>query len=77
MSGVPFSTVLSTEVFNALDDLAKRRGVSLDAALAMAVSHDKYFQDAVDDGYKVLTEDPRTRKMSMVLLAPSARRKAS
>jgi cytidylate kinase len=54
---VTLSANLSRPVANALKELAQRRGVSMTEMLRLAISHEKYFQDAVDRNEKVLLRD--------------------
>lgn len=54
---VTLTAGLSRPVANALKDLAERRGISMTEMLALAISHEKFFQDAVDQNKKVLLRD--------------------
>lgn len=55
---VRLSANLSLKVANALKELAERRGVTMTEMLRQAISHEKFFQDAVDRNEKVLLRDP-------------------
>jgi predicted transcriptional regulator len=54
---VKLSANLSQPVVDALRAIAETRGVSMTEALRQAISHEKFFQDAIDNHQKVLLED--------------------
>jgi hypothetical protein len=58
-------------VVDALKEIAAKRGISMTEALRQAISHEKFFQDAVDQDQKVLLEEPKTGRLREVLLPPS------
>jgi hypothetical protein len=70
---VKISANLSASVVEALKDIAARRGVSMTEALRQAISHEKYFQDAIDQDQKILLEEPKSGRLREVVLAPSLR----
>ena len=64
MSGTAANTVkisanLSSVVVDALRDIASKRGISLTEALRQAISHEKFFLDARQEGKKILLEDQK------------------
>ncbi len=73
MGDVKISANLSSAVVDALKELAAKRGISMTEALRQAISHEKYFQDAVDQDQKILLEDPKSGRFREVILAPSLR----
>jgi hypothetical protein len=56
---VKLSANLSRTVANALKELAQRRGVSMTELLRLAISHEKFFLDAVDQNEKILLRDSK------------------
>jgi hypothetical protein len=58
-------------VVDALKEIAAKRGISMTEALRQAISHEKFFQDAVDQDQKVLLEEPKTGRLREVLLPPT------
>lgn len=54
------SVTISEDTLERLHDLARRKGVSLEQALELAVKdqHERDFWDAVDSGYAALRADP-------------------
>jgi hypothetical protein len=72
-SEVKISANLSVAVVEALKDIAARRGISMTEALRQAISHEKYFQDAIDQDQKILLEEPKSGRLREVVLAPSLR----
>jgi hypothetical protein len=68
---VKISANLSASVVEALKDIAARRGVSMTEALRQAISHEKYFQDAIDQDQKILLEEPKSGRLREVVLSPS------
>jgi predicted transcriptional regulator len=71
MADVKISANLSTAVVEALKDIAAKRGVSMTEALRQAISHEKYFQDAIDQDQRILLEDPKSGRLREVVLVPS------
>jgi predicted transcriptional regulator len=71
MADVKISANLSSAVVDALKEIAAKRGISMTEALRQAISHEKFFQDAVDQDQKVLLEEPKTGRLREVLLPPS------
>jgi hypothetical protein len=49
---------LSEEVLNALNELSRRRGLTVTETLRRSISTEKYIQDALDEGAKILIERP-------------------
>jgi hypothetical protein len=70
---VKISANLSAAVVEALKDIAARRGISMTEALRQAISHEKYFQDAIDQDQKILLEEPKSGRLREVVLVPSLR----
>ncbi len=68
---VKISANLSATVVEALRDIAAKRGISMTEALRQAISHEKYFQDAIDQNQKILLEEPKSGRLREVVLAPS------
>lgn len=58
MSIVRLSANLSGEVVDALKEVATRQGITITEALRRAISHQKFFTDAVRGGDKVLLRKP-------------------
>ena len=54
---VPVTAQLSQEVFNALVQLAKERGVSANTVLQQAIAREKYLSDIEAGGASVLIEE--------------------
>ena len=71
MADVKLSAVLSSTVVDALREVAAKRGISMTEALRQAISHEKYFQDAIDQNRKILIEEPKSGRLVEVVLAPS------
>jgi predicted transcriptional regulator len=71
MADVKISANLSAAVVDALKEIAAKRGISMTEALRQAISHEKFFQDAVDQDQKVLLEEPKTGRLREVVLPPS------
>ncbi len=71
MADVKISANLSSTVVDALKQLAEKRGVSMTEALRQAISHEKFFQDAIDDNQKILLEEPKSGRLREIVLAPS------
>ena len=71
MADVKLSANLSRAVVDALKEIAEKRGISMTEALRQAISHEKYFQDAVDQDLKILLEEPKSGRLREVVLAPS------
>jgi hypothetical protein len=71
VADVKLSANLSTAVVDALKDIAAKRGISMTEALRQAISHEKYFQDAIDQDKKILLAEPRSGRLREVLLVPS------
>jgi hypothetical protein len=71
MADVKISANLSTAVVEALKDIAAKRGVSMTEALRQAISHEKYFQDAIDQDQRILLEEPKSGRLREVVLVPS------
>jgi predicted transcriptional regulator len=71
MVDIKISANLSSAVVDALKEIAAKRGISMTEALRQAISHEKFFQDAVDQDQKVLLEEPKTGRLREVLLPPS------
>ena len=70
---VKISANLSASVVDALKDIAARRGISMTEALRQAISHEKYFQDAIDQDQRILLEEPKSGRLREVVLAPSSK----
>ena len=64
---VKLSANLSRPVANTLKELAERRGVSMTEMLRQAISHEKFFQDAVDQDEKVLVRDRNGNYREIIL----------
>jgi predicted transcriptional regulator len=64
---VKLTANLSRAVANALKELAERRGVSMTEMLRLAISHEKFFQDAVDQNEKILLRDPNGNYDEIIL----------
>jgi predicted transcriptional regulator len=71
MANVKISANLSSAVVDALKEIAAKRGISMTEALRQAISHEKFFRDAVDQDQKVLLEEPKTGRLWEGLLAPT------
>jgi hypothetical protein len=71
MADVKISANLSSAVVDALKDIAAKRGVSMTEALRQAISHEKYFQDAIDQDQRILLEEPKSGRLREVVLVPS------
>jgi Ribbon-helix-helix protein, copG family len=71
MVDIKISANLSSAVVDALKEIAAKRGISMTEALRQAISHEKFFQDAVDQDQRVLLEEPKTGRLREVLLPPS------
>lgn len=67
---VKLSANVSRPVIDALKDLAQKRGVTMTEALRQAISHEKFFQDVVDKGGKVIL-DNGSGHLNQVILPPS------
>ena len=65
------SANLSAAVIEALKDIAAKRGVCMTEALRQAISHEKYFQDAIDQDQRILLEEPKSGRLREVVLVPS------
>jgi len=76
MADVKISANLSSTVIDALKDIAAKRGISMTEALRQAISHEKYFQDAIDQDHKILLEEPKSGRLREVVLAPSMKANA-
>lgn len=68
---VKISANLSEEVVEALKQTARKKGVSVQEALRQAISVQKYFQDAVDQGQQVLLEEPGSGRLWRVRMDPT------
>ena len=74
MSGtVKISANVSEAVFDALKDTAAKKGVSMTEALRQAISHEKFFQDAIEQGEKLLLEEPKTGRIRQVVIDSAVR----
>ena len=73
MADVKLSALLSSTVVDALREVAAKRGISMTEALRQAISHEKYFQDAIDQNRKILIEEPKSGRLVEVVLAPSSK----
>jgi hypothetical protein len=73
LADVKISANLSSAVVDALKEIAAKRGISMTEALRQAISHEKYFQDAIDQDQKILLEEPKSGKLREVVLVPSLR----
>ena len=71
MADVKISANLSSAVVDALKQLAEKRGVSMTEALRQAISHEKFFQDAIDENQKILLEEPKSGRLREIVLSPS------
>lgn len=56
MSTVKISANLPEETFSTLQELAEKRGVTMTEVLRQAISLDKFLQDEIDMGSKVMLE---------------------
>jgi hypothetical protein len=54
---VPVTASLSKELFDALVDLANKRGVSANTVLQDAIAREKYLSDKEDTGASVLIQE--------------------
>jgi hypothetical protein len=77
MADVKISANLSADVVEALKDIASRRGISMTEALRQAISHEKYFQDAMDQDQRILLEEPKSGRLREVVLQPSLKTSSS
>lgn len=64
---VKLSVNLSQEIVDVIRGLAKRRSTTMTEVIRKGISLDKYLQDAVDKGGKILVEDRRGRLRQIVL----------
>jgi predicted transcriptional regulator len=71
MADVKISANLSDAVVEALKEIATKRGISMTEALRQAISHEKYFQDAIDQDQKILLEEPKSGRLREVVLLQS------
>jgi cytidylate kinase len=70
MAEVKISANLSATVVDVLKEIAAKRGISMTEALRQAISHEKYFQDAIDQDQKILIEEPKSGRLREVVLSP-------
>jgi hypothetical protein len=54
---VTVSSTLSKDLFDALIELAKKRGVSANTVVQEAIAREKYFSDKEADGASILIEE--------------------
>jgi hypothetical protein len=54
---VTVSSTLPKDLFDALVELAKKRGVSANTVLQDAIAREKYFSDKENDGASILIEE--------------------
>jgi hypothetical protein len=77
LADVKISANLSSAVVDALKEIAAKRGISMTEALRQAISHEKYFQDAIDQDQKILLEEPKSGRLREVVLLPSLKTTSS
>jgi hypothetical protein len=70
MAEVKISANLSATVVDVLKEIAAKRGISMTEALRQAISHEKYFQDAIDRDQKILIEEPKSGRLREVVRSP-------
>jgi predicted transcriptional regulator len=63
---VKLSVNLSQEVVDVIRELAERRDTTMTEVLRRSIGTQKYLQDAVDKGGKILIEDRRGRLRQIV-----------
>jgi hypothetical protein len=64
---VKLSANLSQVVIDALRSLADRRGITMTEALRQSISHEKFFQDALDQNEKILLRDKQGNYREVLL----------
>jgi predicted transcriptional regulator len=57
MAGKKVTVNLGDEVQAALNEIATKRGVSMTEALRQAIANEKFLQDEINQGSKILIED--------------------
>jgi phosphoribosylcarboxyaminoimidazole (NCAIR) mutase len=67
-STVRLSVNLSREAADALRAIADRHGITLTEAIRRAISTQKFVEDALDDGAKVLIAEPGESARELVFL---------
>lgn len=67
MSIVRLTANISSEVFAALVEIATKNGTTKTEALRRAISHQKFFNDAVAKGEKILLRSPDGQYREVIL----------
>lgn len=57
MAGKKVTVNLGDEVQAALNEIATKRGISMTEALRQAIANEKFLQDEINQGSKILIED--------------------
>jgi hypothetical protein len=60
---VKISANLPKPVISALQDMAREQNISMTEVLRRAISHERYFTNAVREDKKILIEDPSSGKI--------------
>jgi predicted transcriptional regulator len=66
MKSVKVSLNLSADVVNIVKELAEERSTTMTEVFRRAIGNEKFFDDAVKDGGKVLVEDRRGKLKQVV-----------
>jgi predicted transcriptional regulator len=64
---VKISANLSPDVFNALKEIAAKRGVTMTEALRQSISTEKFLQDTIAKNGKILIEDSDKTQRQVIL----------
>jgi hypothetical protein len=77
MAIVKTSVNLPEEAVEALRELSESSGSSMAEVLRRAITTEKYLQDTVAEGGKVLIQDPDRKTVKELLIRPSFRRRVT
>lgn len=55
--------------FSALEDLASKRGTTVDRVLIDAVNTEVYLDDKLDKGYLIVAQDPETEESWKIIFS--------